>query len=109
VEVRYDEGIASTIGPEPCVAVREDCDEASVGVRIGQPLSRESHSLREPTLLIKRKAARRNASLRVFGRPGVVVDPGMCVSSLYGNREISCVAGVRIAPVRTRKVRSRSW
>jgi hypothetical protein len=109
VQVRYDESIASHIGPEPCVAVREDCDEASVGVRIGQPLSRESHLFWEPTLLIERKAARRNALLRVFGHPGVVVDPGMCVSSLYGNREISCVACARIAQVRPRKARSRSW
>ena len=41
MKVRYDEGVANRIGPEPCVCVREDADEASVGVRIGQPLSRE--------------------------------------------------------------------
>jgi hypothetical protein len=29
------------IGPEPCVCVREDADEASAGERIGQPSSRE--------------------------------------------------------------------
>src|SRR5262249_21734372 len=32
------------IGPEPCVGVRKDADEASVGEGIGQPLSRESQS-----------------------------------------------------------------
>jgi hypothetical protein len=41
VKVRYDEGIASRIGPEPCVAGREASGEASVGDSIGQPLSRE--------------------------------------------------------------------
>jgi hypothetical protein len=41
VEVRYDEGVANHIGPEPCAVVREDLGEASVGDRIGQPLSRE--------------------------------------------------------------------
>jgi len=43
VQVHYDEGIANHIGPEPCVYDREGVGEASVGDRIGQPLSRESH------------------------------------------------------------------
>jgi hypothetical protein len=42
VQVHYDEGVAIRIGPEPCVGVREDDNEASVGEGIGQPLSRES-------------------------------------------------------------------
>ena len=41
MEVRYDEGVAIHIGPEPCVVAREGGDEASVGERIGQPLSLE--------------------------------------------------------------------
>jgi hypothetical protein len=41
VQVHYDEGVATHIGPEPCVVVREGRGEASVGERIGQPLSRE--------------------------------------------------------------------
>jgi len=40
VQVHYDEGVAIHIGPEPCVGVRKDADEASVGEGIGQPLSR---------------------------------------------------------------------
>jgi hypothetical protein len=40
VQVHYDEGVAIYIDPEPCVGVREDGDEASVGEGIGQPLSR---------------------------------------------------------------------
>ena len=42
MKVRHDEGVATRIGPEPCGAIREGCVEASVGERIGQPLSRES-------------------------------------------------------------------
>ena len=41
MKVRHDEGVANHIGPEPCVAVRKDVDEASVGEGIGQPLSHE--------------------------------------------------------------------
>ena len=43
MQVHYDEGIAIHIGPEPCVAIRESGDEASVGECIGQPLSHDSH------------------------------------------------------------------
>ena len=45
VKVRYDEGIATHIAPEPCVGIREDVDEASVGEHAGQPLSRESYEV----------------------------------------------------------------
>ena len=43
MQVHYDEGVATHIGPEPCVVVRKDRGEASVGECIGQPLSRESY------------------------------------------------------------------
>jgi hypothetical protein len=48
VQVHYDEGVAIYIGPEPCVGVREDGGEASVGEGIGQPLSREKHEPQNP-------------------------------------------------------------
>src|SRR5262249_16800538 len=32
---------ANHIGPEPCVGIREDVDEASAGEHAGQPLSRD--------------------------------------------------------------------
>ena len=41
MKVRYDEGLAIRIGPKPCVDVRKDVDEASVGEGTGQPLSHE--------------------------------------------------------------------
>ena len=39
MQVRYGEGVANHIGPEPCAVVRKDGGEASVGERTGQPLS----------------------------------------------------------------------
>ena len=42
MKVHCNEGVAIRIGPEPCVGIREDDDEASVGEHIGQLLSRES-------------------------------------------------------------------
>lgn len=44
MEVHYDEGLATRIGPEPCVVGREVGDEASAGERIGQPSSRERYN-----------------------------------------------------------------
>jgi hypothetical protein len=41
VKVRHDEGVVTRIDPKPCVGIREGAGEASAGVRIGQPLSRE--------------------------------------------------------------------
>jgi hypothetical protein len=92
VEVRYDEGIASHIGPEPCAGIREEVGEASAGECIGQPLSRERVFFRAPTPSTGRKAKWAGAQARVSVRPGVVGDPGMCRRSLYGNREISGLA-----------------
>ena len=108
VQVRSDEGVATRIGPEPCAITREGEGEASVGERIGQPLSRESHLSRMLTSLIRRKATRQDASARVSWRSGVVEDPGMCGRSLHGNRELSRLAGDWTSPVRIGKVRSRS-
>ena len=41
MKVRYDEGVAIRIGPEPCVGGREADGEASAGEGAGQPSSRE--------------------------------------------------------------------
>ena len=35
MKVHYDEGVASHIGPEPCVVFREGQGEASAGERAG--------------------------------------------------------------------------
>ena len=39
MQVRHDEGVAIRIDPEPCAVARKGDSEASVGERIGQPLS----------------------------------------------------------------------
>ena len=61
-----------------------------------------------PTCSEARKATWMGASARVPTQPGVVEDPGMCGSSLHGNREVSGLAcgwtpQVRIAKTRSRK------
>ena len=61
MQVHCDEGIAIRIGPEPCVSGRKAAGEASVGDRIGQPLSRERVSSRVPTQCAARKATRLGA------------------------------------------------
>lgn len=109
MEVHYDEGVATHVGPEPCAGIREDVGEALAGERIGQPLSCERMFSRKPTLSTERKATRRGAISRAPSRFGVVADPGICRSFLYGNRDISWSA---IGPVgrmvRGGKARSRS-
>jgi len=42
VRVHCDKGVAIHVAPDPCAGVCEDVGEASVGERIGQPLSRET-------------------------------------------------------------------
>ena len=42
MRVHYDKGVATHIGPESCVGIREGVGEALTGDHIGQPLSRES-------------------------------------------------------------------
>jgi len=42
-------------------------------------------------------------------RSGAVEDPGMCVSSLHGNREVSGLTSGRTPLVRIGKARSRRW
>ena len=44
VRVRYEEGVATQLGPSRAFAC-EGADEASAGKRIGQPLSREKSSI----------------------------------------------------------------
>src|SRR5262249_49480860 len=66
--------------------VIEGFGEALTGVRIGWVLSRENNTHGTPTLCTEWKATRTGAPARAPGRPGAVVDPSMCVSSLRGNR-----------------------
>ena len=91
MQVHYDEGVANHIGPEPCAGVREGIGEASVGDRIGQPLSREIDVIlsADAVLLaegntVGRAIASAHPALR--GRR-----PWHVRTFLAGNREISCL------------------
>jgi len=94
--------------PESCTAHREVRREALTGVHIGQPLSREMNIPRVPTPYPQRKATRLGALSQAPSRPGVVIDPGMCARSLYGNREISGLTSCSTGLARIGKARSRS-
>jgi hypothetical protein len=94
VRVHCDEGVASHIGPEPCAGIREGAGEASVGERVGQPLSPEITFLGSPTRLVTWKAKPVVRNREHHTGPDGVVEPGMLRRSLRGNREISSLATV---------------
>ena len=76
MEVPYDEGVASHIGPESCAGNREDAGEALTGERAGQVLSREKGyrpGRRRSQRL--RKATRVTSIRRDVSWPCVVGDP----------------------------------
>ena len=108
VQVHYGEGVAIRIGPEPCVGIREGVGEASEGERIGQPLSRENKIVPSADVFRSTEGNMEGALMRAPVRPGVVREPGMCGSSLHGNREVSGSTGGWTPPARTGKARSRS-
>ena len=89
MQVRYDEGVAIHIGPEPCGDIREDGGEASAGECAGQPLSPENQRIPDAHAVNYVEGKTSGASSRALRGSGVVGDPGMCRSSLRGNREIS--------------------
>ena len=93
MQVRYDEGVAIHIGPEPCVAVRKGGGEASVGERIGQLLSIIKIHIPGADTVAKAEGNSTGMSTRAPGRPGVVEETGMCRRSLPGNREIPRMTG----------------
>ena len=89
MQVPYGEGVAIHIGPEPCADVRKGVGEASAGECTGQPLNRERPIIPDADTVPNVEGhTHGRAILRALGRSGVVTDPGMCRSFLYGNREI---------------------
>ena len=93
MQVHYGEDLASHADPKPCVVFREGQGEASAGERAGWPLSRVNALSRVPTGLPTWKATRPAALSRAVGRPGAVREPSMLGRFLFGNREISPLAG----------------
>ena len=107
MQVSHSEGLANHTGPESCVGIREDAGEALTGERTGQPLSRESLILPGADVVRITEGHMGSAIARAPTQPGVVEDPGMCGSSLHGNREVSGLARGWTPLVRTGKARSR--
>ena len=108
MQVRCNEGVAIRIDPESCVCIREDADEALTGERIGQPWSRERLVFPEADVVTDTEGNMGSAVSRALSHSGVVEDPGMCRSSLRGNREVSSSTCGRTPQVRIGKVRSQS-
>jgi hypothetical protein len=88
VQVLCDEGVANHVGPKPCADIREDIGEASAGERTGQPLGRDRKLIPgADAVCVAEGDMFRRASASVW-TVGVVEDPGMSASFLYGNREV---------------------
>jgi len=108
VQVHCDEGVATRIGPKPCAYLREEAGEASVGVRTGQPLSRENR-------ITPRADAVDNAEGNSGGRasasgrhPRRGRRPWHVRKLFVGNREISGLTCGWTPQARIGKTRSRS-
>ena len=78
MKVRDDEGVAIRIGPEPCVGVRKDVNEASVGEGAGQP---SSHEIRISGCRLCFESGRQHGQARYRER---LVDPA-------GSKNLACV------------------
>jgi hypothetical protein len=109
VKVHCDEGVAIRIGPRAVRRHPRGC-RRSVGRGTCRPAIEPRKNIVPDADAVS--AAEGNMGrrvLRVPSRSGVVVDPGMYGSSLYGNREISGSAMTSLeGMVRSGKARSRS-
>ena len=99
------EGVATHIGPESCVVVREDGGEALTGERAGQPLSRENRESLSGADAVER-GGRQHPMPRQRERQ---TDPArsqtlrMHERILHGNREIPPSSGRGRGPDRIGK------
>lgn len=90
MQVYCGEGVATHTSPEPCIAAREDCLEASVGKTCKPAIvPRKMELIGMPTVKTNRKATRVGPKARGSGRSRVVLEPGEHGSLLFGNRERS--------------------
>ena len=108
VEVRRDDGVATRIGPEPCVAGRKASGEASAGDGAGQPWSRERQKLpgADAQGLAEGEMDGLSQRERLDG-PAWSKTLACARGCLLGNREVSRLAGGLRPPVRIGKARSR--
>ena len=108
MQLHYDEGTANRIDPEPCTGIREDAGEASVGVRAGQPLSRDRKLFPGADAVCVAEGKTSECASASARGPGVVGEPGMHARSLRGNREISSLTSRATGLARIGKAKSRS-
>ena len=90
MQVHCNEGLASHIGPEPCVDIREGAGEASAGEGVGQGI--EPRNTHGPERRRFHRSGRQHGGARdreCADRLCEVKGPGMHRRSLHGNREIS--------------------
>ena len=75
--------------PESCAAYREVRREALTGVSIGQPLSRERTLIPSADAFHSAEGNSRGCAIASTHALGVVIDTGMSIRALSGNREVS--------------------
>mgnify|MGYP003494222035 CR=1 FL=1 len=75
--------------PESCAAYREVRREALTGVSIGQPLSRERSLIPSADAFYSAEGNSRVCAIASTHALGVVIDTGMSIRALSGNREVS--------------------
>ncbi len=109
VQVPDNKDPANHVVPESCVSHREVRGEALTGVRIGQPLSRDSHKSRTPTLLRKWKATQPSAlsaSARMVWRGRRTWHVRMLLArepgDLQSDRRGLCSSAARVGKARSR-------
>jgi hypothetical protein len=95
VQVPHSEEVANRAVLESCVVHREVFGEALTEARIGQPLSHESNVIPGADAFVVAEGNMYSTLFASAGQPGGVEEPGMCVRSLNGNREISSLTTER--------------
>jgi hypothetical protein len=78
--------------PESCVGHREVSGEALTGVSVGQPLSREIILIPSADAFYSAEGNSRGRAIASTHALGVVIDTGMSIRALPGNREVSSLA-----------------
>ena len=94
--------------PESCAGHREVSGEALTGVSVGQPLSRERSLFPSADAFHSAEGNSRVCAIASTHALGVVLEPGMSIRALSGNREVSSSAVRELRAARIGKVRNRS-
>ena len=91
MKVSYDEGLASHVGSESCVGIREDIGEALTGESAGWVLSSEILNVRDAGAVMSRGRQHRSIRQRE-GRPGPAESQTPCThrSILRDRRSLLC-------------------